>query len=332
MISIKPYLESNGEALPAFLQVLHVLLQGMAKHVLQYDGEQSARFRRDIEEICKSFDNSTSESELLFLAGAAVKALDVYNEQASVYVERQKVEFASMIRMLTETVKSISSAGGENVRRLQDIERLLTTAHEATDITVIKVRLGDCLDGIRQEVVRQRLENEKTAQTLTGEIHRHRTGIADVLYADALTGLPSREAVESALAARCSSGKVSHVAVLTVDHLQLYNARFGRTTGDHILRHFSENVRKLLPPLDAFFRWGGPTFVVVVDRACAIEEIRSEIKRLLDKVPRISLESESRSALVSVTSRWTIFPISAPAQALIKKIDMFTTVQSAATG
>jgi hypothetical protein len=141
VISIKPYLESNSEGLPTLLQVLHMLLQGISKHMFDYDAEYSARFRRNIEDIAKSFDESQSKSELLFLAGAAVKSLDDYNQHASAYFERRKTEFASMIKMMTDTIGSISSAGAENVRRLQDIERLLSGAKEASDIAVIKVRL-----------------------------------------------------------------------------------------------------------------------------------------------------------------------------------------------
>jgi diguanylate cyclase (GGDEF)-like protein len=332
VISIKPNLESNSEGLPTLLRVLHVLLQGMANHVVEYDVEHTARFRRSVEDIAKSFDESQSKSELLFLAGAAVKALDDYNQHASAHFERRKNELASMIKMLTDTVGTISSAGAENVKRLQEIETQLNSAKETSDITVIKVRLGDCLDGIRQELARQRLENEKTAQTLAGEIQKQRVRTGELLDADRLTGLPSRNAAESALEERCASGKMSYVAVLMVDHLQLYNIRFGRTAGDDILRHFAENLRKLLPPRDGFFRWGGPTFVVLLDRGSTMEDTRSDIKRLLDKIPSISLASESRSALLPVTSRWTVFQTSPPAQSLVKKIDMFTSVHAGATG
>jgi diguanylate cyclase (GGDEF)-like protein len=184
------------------------------------------------------------------------------------------------------------------------------------------------LDGIREEAIRQRLETEKTTQTLSGEIQRQRARSAELLAADIVTGLPSRDAAESALAAACASEKTPSVAVIIVDHLQLYNVRFGRTVGDNILRHFAENLRKFLPPQDALFRWGGPTFVAIINRGSVAEEIRLELKRVLDKIPNISVETESRSALLSITSRWTVFPGSPPAQSLVKKVDMFSSVHA----
>jgi diguanylate cyclase (GGDEF)-like protein len=326
MISIKAYMQSNGEGerLPTLLRVVHALLRAIAKDIIEYDSGQTTRFRRGIEDIETSFDESQSKSQMLLLAGSAVKALDDYNQSVLAHFNSRQSEFAELIKMLTATLPAIGTVGAENINRLQGIERMVNSVADTCDITVIKVRLEDCLEQIGKEVARQRAEVEKTTRMLTAEIQKHQVDAAELRRVDVLTGLPSRDEAESAITRICASDRASYVAVLMVDHLQLYNVRFGRTAGDSILRHFGENMRQLLPRQDGLFRWGGPTFIATIDRSLDIDDVRAEITRFLEKVPSISLESDTRTAVVAVKSRWTVFPSSPPAQALIKKIDVFT--------
>jgi diguanylate cyclase (GGDEF)-like protein len=283
VISIRKHLdEPNSESVQTLLRVAHILLQGMADHIVEYDPE-----------------------------------------------------FEAIITMLTDTVKAISSLTGDNVDRLQQIEQQVSSVVEISDIKLLKSRLGDCLDGIKKESARQRVDAEQATQSLIVEIGKARTRAASVAPPtptntnDPLTGCPNREAAEVAIATRCESDKTSFVAVMMIERLQLYNTRFGRVVGDDLLRSFAESVRQSLSPRDTLYRWTGPTLVVVFDRICSIEDMRRELKRLLDKIPPKTVETETRTATLSMASRWGVFPTSSPLKMLVKNIDMFTSLHSA---
>src|ERR1035438_4829883 len=329
MISFKRYLEPTVENLETLLKVLQMLLQGIATHVVDQEGDRYVRFRRGIQTISESFHHSLPKSEFFALAEAAVQSLDEYNQQAGVQSSQRKIELETMIQMLTEAVGSISSAGGENIARLQEIEQLVRSAKEVSDINVVKAHLGDCLEGIRSEAIRQRTETEKTTRALIQEIEksRRRVDASEHPNQDSVTGLPSREAAESALAVRCACDTPAYVAVIMADRLHFYNARFGRVVGDDILRHFADYIRKSLPAQDELFRWTGPTLVAVLDRYCELEEARLELKQILDRIPDRDVETKTRSALLSMSSRWAVFPVTPALQLVIRKIDMFANVQ-----
>jgi diguanylate cyclase (GGDEF)-like protein len=331
VVSLKKFLQPDAESVQTLLRVSHILLQGISEHAIEYDAECCARFRRNIQKVSDAFTETLPVSEFLVLAGGAAKALDDYNQHTSTNIRQRKLEFETIITMLTETVKAISSVSVDNVERLQQIEQQVGSAIEISDVKVLKSRLGDCLEGIKKEAARQRADAEQATQSLIQEIGKARARVAGAGSPnnDPLTGLLLREAAEAAIASRCESNKTSYVAVMMVERLHLYNTRFGRAVGDDLLRYFAETVRKSLPPRDILFRWTGPTLVAVLDRACSIEDARLELKRILDKIPTKTIETETRLATLSMASRWGVFPTTPAHKLLIRNIDMFTSVHNA---
>jgi diguanylate cyclase (GGDEF)-like protein len=140
---------------------------------------------------------------------------------------------------------------------------------------------------------------------------------------DPLTGLPVREAAEAEITRRCESDKPSYVAVMMVERLRSYNNRFGRTVGDDLLRYFAETVRKNLPQRTELFRWSGPTLVALME-ASSIEDLRLELKRILDRIPAKTIHTDTRIATLSMAGRWCVFPTTAAYKLLIRNVDLFT--------
>jgi PleD family two-component response regulator len=114
-----------------------------------------------------------------------------------------------------------------------------------------------------------------------------------------------------------------------IHRLKHYKTRYGRAVGDEIMRKFDDYVRRTLPARDTLFRWTGPTLVAILERSCQIEGARLELKRILDKIPETDIQTATRSALLSISSRWGVFPTTPGFQLLIKKIDLFTQVHGA---
>ena len=70
------------------------------------------------------------------------------------------------------------------------------------------------------------------------------------------------------------------VCILDLDHFKKINDTFGHQTGDIVLQHFSQIVKKQIRPYDFFGRYGGEEFLLIIpklaqsDSLCVVERIR----------------------------------------------------------
>jgi diguanylate cyclase (GGDEF)-like protein len=88
------------------------------------------------------------------------------------------------------------------------------------------------------------------------------------LLVDALTGIPNRRAMETALRVEQErmnrSGRPFCVAVFDVDHFKRVNDRFGHGAGDDVLRGVAGTLAGQGRLTDTVGRWGGEEFVAVL--------------------------------------------------------------------
>jgi diguanylate cyclase (GGDEF)-like protein len=330
VISIKKYLQPDNETEQILLRVIQVLMQGIALHAVEYDAEAHARFKSSVQQIADSFSDSLPVSEFLVQAGIAVRALDDYNQITTSHFRLRKTEFNGIIRTLTETVRAIATGSTDNVTRLQEIEKQVLSATEIPDVRVLRARLTDCLESIRKEAERQRADAERNIEELIQKIEKARTAAASSVGPgrDPTTGLPMRDAAEASLMERCASGKKGYVALMMVDRIQTYNARFGRKVGDDVLVHFAQFLREALPAKDSLFRWTGPTVVALLDRQIEAEDVRAEVRRIVERIPEFTVRTDSRTAMLPIAARWGVFPLMPAFRLLIQRIEMFTAVHS----
>ncbi len=84
---------------------------------------------------------------------------------------------------------------------------------------------------------------------------------------DALTGLPNRRqietALETALAQSSRTGSACAILMIDIDHFKRFNDRFGHLVGDEVLQHIAQRLREQLRAGNTLGRWGGEEFIVV---------------------------------------------------------------------
>ncbi len=85
---------------------------------------------------------------------------------------------------------------------------------------------------------------------------------------DALTGLPNRRSLDTALAAQCAlarrEGRPCAVLMLDLDHFKAINDTHGHAVGDAVLRAFGRRLQSQLRRSDLCARYGGEEFVVLL--------------------------------------------------------------------
>ena len=102
-------------------------------------------------------------------------------------------------------------------------------------------------------------------------------------FKDALTGLPSRRALQESLS---EVRRPYTLAMVDVDHFKRVNDRHGHDVGDQVLRMVASRLNRA-SGVGRAFRYGGEEFTLLIDGA-----ERTEVKDRLESVRRSIEESE----------------------------------------
>ncbi len=115
--------------------------------------------------------------------------------------------------------------------------------------------------------------------------------------------------------------------IAVVNRVQAVNARFGYAIGDQVLAIAAQQIRAALSADDKVCRWQGPALLAILTRPENLMTVRDEIRRFADKKLEKTFVVGTRSVLLPISTSWTVFPIAAPVEALLRKIEIFTAAQ-----
>ena len=121
---------------------------------------------------------------------------------------------------------------------------------------------------------------------------------------DTLTGVLNRGAIvgelerEAARAAR--KGDLLGLGMLDIDRFKLVNDTHGHAAGDAVLCEIVRRVLGVMRPYDAFGRFGGEEFLVIVP-GCGEKELRDVLERIRRAVSRTPIVAEGHEVAVTVS-------------------------------
>ncbi len=331
MISIGKYIRTRkGQLEQSLRHIIQLLLQGIQHHVVEGDSLDYEQFRSGLQVLADKISEQTPPAELLVISGATLKGLKDYSERTTRFVRAQGLELQRMISMLTQTVMSIGSTSELASSRLQEIEKQLERASMIEDVRIVRLKLSQCLESIREEADRQRQEASNTIASLNQEIQESGGRAATAFLQpdiDPVTGLPNIPSALAVFKEAAQSRGPFFVATLVADRVQLINSRFGYAVGDEMLRAICAEIRKGLSAQDRLFRWRGPSILALLERSESLERVRMELSRIASFKLEKMVDIGTRSVLLPVSACWTVFPMMAPVSLLATKIDEFVAAQ-----
>ena len=194
-------------------------------------------------------------------------------------------QLRALLASVAQTVSQICSASEECSVRLDQIEEEMEEAEGIEGIRVLRFRLEESLQSLRNETRRQRQELSQIFARLQKQVETAQAADRDEkrpgAEIDKISGFETRETAERVMASTIQRGGGSSYATLfVVDRLHLINAQFGYATGDRILREFCEHLRSSLLPEDQLFRWTGPAFLAIIERSQAPIEVEAGVQRI----------------------------------------------------
>jgi len=332
MISLKTYLlgHSDKDLEGSYRRMIDLILLAISLHAVSGDSADYERFRSDMNRFGGCLTPELSMSERFVVVGEALRAMEDYNRHTSRFLRIQNAELQNMITMLTQTVIAVGANSETSVAGLQGIEKALEEARMLEDVRVVKAHLGECLQSVRGEALRQKEEGKAALESIQQELAQSRErmgGFSVGSNLDSATGLPGKMEGERELHEALASPGTKFLLLAVINRLEAVNARFGFAIGDQVLALAAEHFRGALHAEDKLYRWNGPAFVAVISRTADIGSVREEVRRFADKKLEKIFVIGSRSVLLPISASWAIFPIVQPIDALLRKVEIFTAAQ-----
>lgn len=330
IVSIKRYLNLSGvEEKPG--TALALVLQRLGDCAVDWDADETESFREEMRGITGGLSPVMPHKESLVAAESALQALENYNRRVAQMIDRQSQEFQAIIRMLHDSIVKIAGENVESVACLDRIDEELRQSTSLRELQSLRVHLGHCLPGLREEIRREHLATKSQIERLQIEIERNSSASADGgrprRRVDLATGLPGREDCAAAIRQASGSGTRHYALVMAVNRIEPISGRFGREAGDWMLSRFREFIETQLVASDMLFRWNGPAMVAILERPQAFEQVRGTFKRLLETPINETFDVAGRSVFIPISTSWSIYTLSADPDVTEKQIQKFVASQ-----
>jgi GGDEF domain-containing protein len=299
----------------------------MALHTVEGDRTDYDKFRRDFERIQVGTTQRASARELLVAAGAANQALADYGYRTARFIRQQGAILHNIISMLMQTMISIGAGTEASAEYLQKLERELARAVVVEDVQQLKLRLGACLEDLREESARQKGRTQTDASQIQEQVDRARNCIRETLaltdQIDSVTGLRTPPDAKAALEEALQRPEQKYVATIVVNRLQSINSRFGYATGNRVLKMVLELLSLNLSNADQIFRWSGPAFVALLERDQTLDAVRAEIGNISSRNLESIFDVGGRPVLLPITASSLVIPLTPPVMAISESVERF---------
>lgn len=319
MISLKKILQDDGAAGETLLRIVRLLLQGIEQHAIEGDPETVPGFRTGIQRLADSLEGDLTVSELLVQSGSVLQSLQDYNRRALRYLKRPAGEWQAAVIMLLSAMAALQP-DGPAVSRLRELAGHVRAASGPEEAHKIRLQLSECLTSLQLDNRRNRDPDPP------GPLPSSAGSQPQEAANEPVAGLSTRLQAEEALAGAWLTDPPSYVAVMAMDRLRVFNMRFGHSVGDEVICYYGEFLRERLRPEDRMFRWSNTALLVLLPRPNRLEIVRDEVARVMDARCEHTVQTASRTILLPIAARWTVFPSMAAPRLLIHKIDAFAEV------
>lgn len=125
-----------------------------------------------------------------------------------------------------------------------------------------------------------------------------RLHLADEASTDPLTKALNRRSFLTLLGQRMAAGGTLSLIMFDIDHFKSINDTYGHDAGDHVLRELAALVRESIRESDAFARWGGEEFMVMLPSS-DLSRAREAAERLREAISQTKFTDVPRQVTSS---------------------------------
>jgi diguanylate cyclase (GGDEF)-like protein len=190
------------------------------------------------------------------------------------------------LQKLQKLTKEVSGQVEAHTKRVESAQRDLEQAQQnhpedAVPVTQAAEALRAANEELQAELRKAKRELERQASELQSHRREARTDALTQLlnrraFDEEMKGLPQRIAL---------TGSDSALLLFDIDHFKKFNDTYGHQTGDRVLKHVADVVRKSLTGLDVIAaRYGGEEFAIILASgtlmaARVAEDVRTAVEQ-----------------------------------------------------
>lgn len=321
----------NEEALR---RMIFLLLKSVEDNAIPGDKIDLEQFRTDIRSMSEKLAPDLGADDILILSGQFSATFKDYCERTSRFLSIRSAEYQKMVSMFTDTVSSLSASGERSVSNLKSIEQQIERATIIEDICTLRLRLGECLGTIREEILHQEALSAELLDRVPRSVKTNRTASecsadrSSEPKCDPVTGFPMQKEAEAALFNALQSDHASFAVPIVAKGVDRVYAQLGNNVGDSVLHKFSERLLSLSNKGDRIFRWHGPSFVAVLKRSTTATEVKRELDHLSMVRFDDPIEVGDRLTWLPVFASWSVIAVIPPVSSVLSRINEFTTVEA----
>jgi len=328
MVSIKRYLGYNDSE-SALRQAVSLLVGKIGEGAVKGDARELTAFSQEMRGIREGLTPELPLPNVLILVGSAIQEMETYNRRITRTIGQRSDNFQTIFRMLREGLVKIAGENTESVQSLCRIGAELERSIGFEDLQALKLHLGQCLSGLREEIEREKSASRTLIEKLQGMIENVREPGARLPQPrmDTATGTPFHAECLAAIQEAIGKGTRHYAAVMVVNRVQSINTRFGRDAGDRMQLRFKEHVESHLFASDQLFRWTGSAIVAILERPEPADRVRETIRRIIDARVEETYRVSGRSVLIPISAAWSVIALTSPVDATEKQIEAFIATQ-----
>lgn len=334
---MKVLLRPNSPSIGEYVRLLQQTLSDIVPAAP--DGDvQAVRLRTGLSAISSRITEQASIEDLSNAVDAAVALIRKYQSGVVERATQQLTELKAVMRTMTDTITFLSESRSTVVHQLTFVERQLEETTELEDIRLLRPRIAECLELVRQETARLQAESAAHSEAVrqqmglppspenTGQVTGRRLGTLDLA-----TGLPGRVAAERLLADKLSSGLRCSLAVFVPERLGFIGRRHGREAEDEVLLHVAQHLSKLMPQGSHLYRWTGPALLAVRVTSDSPDKAEQIWRHMASKSCEKTIGNERRSALlrILIACETQIADTDKPLSTVLDQLDDFVVRNSA---
>lgn len=327
---LKVLLRSGGPGVAEYIRLLHQAINDAIPS--GPDGDVHViRLRTGLAAITSRISEQASIDDIANAVDAATELLRKHHATVLQRGAQQLAELKAVMRTMTDTITFLSESRSTVVHQLTFVERQLEEATELEDIRLLRPRIAECLELVRQE--NARLQAESAAHTeavrqkmgLSVSVPGEKSAVRKVGTLDIATGLPNRDAAERLIGEKASNGRRCSIALFVPERLGFVVRRHGREAEDEVLLHVAQHVTRLLPAGAHLYRWSGPSLLAVKPSSGAPEHEHQVWTQIASKPYEKTIGNERRSALLRITLACLVThaDIETPLAGLFEEMDQF---------
>lgn len=172
-----------------------------------------------------------------------------------------------MVAQVTDQTDTLAKNLGEKNRDLAGNVHHLKSSRDKNEILRLLSTVVMQAGGIQSTVEASHRELLETRRSLTA-MQTELAETRQMLNEDALTGALNRRGLDQTLEREVARAQRNQtrlsLAMLDLDHFKKLNDTYGHEAGDRMLVHFAALTKSVLRKSDAFVRYGGEEFVVLL--------------------------------------------------------------------